>query len=112
MITIWGNGLPKREMIYVDDLAEACVFFMKKIKENLINIGTGKDYSIKQYVQILLKILLPNKKIKIKYDLTKPNGTLRKVLDISLARKYGWKPNSNFEQAVLSTYHNFLRKKT
>jgi len=110
-ITIWGNGLPKREIIYVDDIAEACIFFMnKKIKENLINIGTGKDYSIKQYVKMLLKILLPNKKIKIKYDYTKPNGTLRKVLDISLAKKYGWKPKSRFNKAVLLTYENFLEK--
>ena len=110
-IIIWGNGLPKREIIYVDDIAEACVFFMKKkVKESLINIGTGKDYTIEQYVKKLLKILVPNKKIKIKYDHTKPNGTLRKVLDISLAKKYGWKPKSKFDQAVLLTYEKFLEK--
>jgi len=110
-IIIWGNGLPRREMIYVDDIAEACVFFMKKkVKESLINIGTGKDYTIKQYVKMLLNILMPNKKIKIKYDYTKPNGTLRKVLDISLAKKYGWKPKSKFEQAVILTYKKFLEK--
>ena len=110
-IIIWGNGHPKREIIYVDDIAEACVFFMKKkVKESLINIGTGKDYTIKQYVKKLLKILVPNKKIKIKYDHTKPNGTLRKVLDISVAKKYGWKPKSKFDQAVLLTYEKFLEK--
>jgi len=110
-IIIWGNGLPRREMIYVDDLAEACVFFMKKkVKESLINIGTGKDYTIKQYVKMLLSILVPHKKIKIKYDYTKPNGTLRKVLDISVAKKYGWKPKSKFDQAVLLTYEKFLEK--
>jgi len=110
-IIIWGNGLPRREMIYVDDLAEACVFFMKKkVKESLINIGTGKDYTIKQYVKMLLNILVPHKKIKIKYDYTKPNGTLRKVLDISVAKKYGWKPKSKFDQAVLLTYEKFLEK--
>jgi len=110
-IIIWGNGLPKREIIYVDDIAEACVFFMKKkVKESLINIGTGKDYTIEQYVKKLLKILVPNKKIKIKYDHTKPNGTLRKVLDISVAKKYGWKPKSKFDQAVLLTYEKFLEK--
>jgi GDP-L-fucose synthase len=110
-IIIWGNGLPRREMIYVDDIAEACVFFMKKkVKESLINIGTGKDYTIKQYVKMLLNILVPHKKIQIKYDYTKPNGTLRKVLDISVAKKYGWKPKSKFDQAVLLTYEKFLEK--
>ena len=110
-IIIWGNGLPRREIIFVDDIAEACVFFMKKkIKETHINIGTGKDYTIKQYVKMLLKILVPDKKIKIKYDYTKPNGTLRKVLDISVAKKYGWKPKSKFDQAVLLTYKKFLEK--
>ena len=83
-----------------------------KIKENVINIGTGKDYTIKQYVKMILNILIPNKKIKIKYDLTKPNGTPKKVLDISLAKKYGWKPKSKFNQAVMSTYKDFLGKKT
>ena len=82
----------------------------KKVKESLINIGTGKDYTIKQYVKKLLRILVPNKKIKIKYDYTKPIGTLRKVLDISLAKKYGWKPKSKFDQAVLLTYKKFLEK--
>ena len=87
-IKIWGNGLAKRELIYVDDIAYACIFFMKKkIKENIINIGTGKDYTIKQYVKMLLKIMIPNKKIRIIFDLTKPNGTPKKVLDISLAKK-------------------------
>tara|TARA_B100000900_G_scaffold403087_1_gene409737 strand:- start:506 stop:1438 length:933 start_codon:yes stop_codon:yes gene_type:complete len=110
-IKIWGNGSAKRELIYVDDIADACIFFMKKkIKENVINIGTGKDYTIKQYVKMTLKILIPNKKIKIKYDLTKPNGTPKKVLDISLAKKYGWMPKSKFNQAVISTYKDFLGK--
>ncbi len=108
-IKIWGNGLAKRELIYVDDIADACIFFMKKkIKENIINIGTGKDYTIKQYVKMLLKIMIPNKKIRIIFDLTKPNGTPKKVLDISLAKKYGWKPKIKFNQAILSTYKNFL----
>ena len=81
----------------------------KKIKENIINIGTGKDYTIKQYVKMLLKIMIPNKKIRIIFDLTKPNGTPKKVLDISLAKKYGWKPKIKFNQAILSTYKNFWK---
>ena len=86
-LTIWGDGTPKRELIYVDDIADDCIFFMnKKIKETVINIGTGKDYSIKQYAHLLLKIILPGKKISIKFDKSKPNGTPRKVLNVSLAK--------------------------
>ena len=107
-LTLWGNGKAKREIMYVDDLADACVYFMnKKTKESLINIGTGKEYTIKEYAKRYLKILLPNKKINIKYDLTKPNGTPRKVLDISLAKRYGWRPKSDLNEAIIATYKDF-----
>ena len=80
-ITLWGDGSAKREVIYVDDLADACVYFMKKkTKETVINIGTGKDFSIIKYTKIISKVLIPNKKFKIKFDKSKPNGTPRKVL--------------------------------
>ena len=109
VLTLWGNGKAKREVIYVDDLADACIYFMnKKIKETLINIGTGKDFSIKQYAEKILSQIVPGKKIKIKYDLSKPNGTPRKVLSISLAKKYGWKPMINLDEAIRKTYKNFL----
>ena len=91
-LIIWGDGTPKREVIYVDDIADACLHFMnKKFKETIVNIGTGKDLSIKQYAKIILDEIIPGKNINIKYDKSKPNGTPRKVLDISLAKKYGWK---------------------
>ena len=110
-LTLWGDGSPKRELIFVDDLAEACVFFMnKKIKEALINIGTGKDFTIKQYAKLLLKIIYPGKKIKIKFDKTKPNGTPRKVLNTNLAKKYGWVAKTDIRKAVEITYKDFLGK--
>jgi GDP-L-fucose synthase len=109
-LTLWGNGSSKREIIYVDDLAEACVFFMKKrTKEFLFNIGTGKDLTIKQYAKMILNVILPNQKIKINYDLNKPNGTPRKVLDISLSKKYGWKPKLDLESSILKTYNSYLK---
>ena len=111
-LSLWGNGLAKREIIYVDDIANACIFFMnKKIKESVINIGTGKDYTIRDYAKLILKIIIPNKKIKITYDLSKPNGTPRKVLDVSLAKRYGWKSKTNLKDAILKTYNSYLNSK-
>ena len=110
-IILWGNGKPKREVIHVDDLADACVFFMKKkTKHFLINIGTGKDYSIKFYLELIAKTLLVNTKIKIKYDRSKPNGVLRKVMDVSLAKKYGWKLKISLKDSILMTYKTFLKE--
>jgi GDP-L-fucose synthase len=111
-LIVWGNGSAKREILYVDDLAEACVYFMnKKVKETLINIGSGKDFTIKQYAQLMLNILIPKNKIKIGFDLSKPNGTPRKVLDISLAKKYGWRPKIKLKEAILKTYYNYIKQK-
>jgi len=108
-LILWGNGLTKREVIYVDDLADACVFFMKKkFTETILNIGTGKDFSIKQYAKIILDKIIPKNKVKIKYNLSKPNGTPRKVLDIKLANGYGWKSTIKLDEAITKTYKNFL----
>tara|TARA_B100000780_G_C21059087_1_gene425604 strand:- start:275 stop:1216 length:942 start_codon:yes stop_codon:yes gene_type:complete len=110
-LILWGNGKAKREIIYVDDIADACVYFMKKkTNHDLINIGTGKDYSIKYYADLILKLIIKNKKIKIKYDKTKPNGTLRKVMNVSLAKNYGWKAKTNLEKSILNTYKSFLNE--
>ena len=112
-LVIWGDGSPKRELIFVDDIAEACIFFMnKKIKEPLINIGTGKDYTIKQYAKILLKIIYPERKIRIKFDKKKPNGTPRKVLNVNLARKYGWVAKTDIKKAIKITYKDYMKKNT
>ena len=83
----------------------------KKIKETFVNIGSGKDYTIKQYAKIIIDNIKPKRNIKIEYDLSKPNGTPRKVLDIKLASKYGWKPKTNLNQAILETYKSFLSQK-
>ena len=110
-LTIWGDGSPKREVVYVDDIADACIYFMKKrFKQTILNIGTGKDRSIEQYAKIILNLILPNKKIKIKYDKSKPNGTPRKVMDVSLAKKYGWKSKTDLKDAIKMTYNDYLSK--
>ena len=107
-IKIWGDGSPKREIIYVDDIADACLYFMNKnIKESLINIGTGKELSIKNYVNLFIRILLPKRKIKILFDKSKPNGTPRKLMDVSLAKKYGWKSKTNLKEAIIKTFNSY-----
>ena len=109
-IKIWGNGKPKREIIFVDDIADACVFFMnKKTQETLINIGTGKDLSIKQYVELFLKVLLYNRKVKIIYDRNKPNGTPKKLMCINLAKKYGWRSKTILKDAIIKTFNHYSK---
>ena len=108
-LKIWGNGKAKRELIYVDDLADECVFFMKKkIKENVVNIGSGKDLSIKDYAKLFLKILCPEKKVKLVFDKKKPNGTPRKVMDVTLAANYGWKAKNSLKDSIIQTYKSYL----
>ena len=110
-ITLWGDGSPRREVIYVDDIADACVFFMKKkIKETMINIGTGKDFSIKEYAKIISSRINPKVKLKIKFDRSKPNGTPQKVLNINLAKKYGWQAKTSLKDAIDKTYLDYLEK--
>ena len=109
-LKIWGNGKPKREIIFVDDIAEACVYFMnKRTNDTLINIGTGRDYSISAYAKMFNDIIIPNRKLKFIFDSSKPNGTPRKVLDVSLASKYGWKAKIKIREAILETYKSYLK---
>jgi GDP-L-fucose synthase len=103
---IWGTGKPFRELIYVDDVADACIFFMKKkIKDTLINIGTGKDYTISYYANFIKKKM--NLNSIIKFDKTKPDGVERKVLNISKAISYGWKPKISLNEGFDRTYASY-----
>lgn len=106
-LLIWGDGKPKRELMFVEDFAEAIIFFMnKKIKEPFINIGIGKDYSINWYAKYLMKKI--GIRLNLKYDKSKPNGMLKKCLDISVAKKYGWIPKNNFDKGFEITFKDFL----
>ena len=106
-ITLWGSGKAKRELIYVDDIADACIYFMdKNVKEAVINIGTGNAMSISEYAKFVIKEL--NANLKIRFDKSKPDGTPIKVLDISLAKKYGWYPKTNLKTGFKLTYKSFL----
>jgi|TARA_B110000027_G_scaffold55694_1_gene60361 GDP-L-fucose synthase len=106
---LWGSGKPKRELMYVDDLADACIYFLnKKIKDSLINIGTGYDKSIIEYAKFILKKI--NFKCKIILDKSKPDGTRRKIIDNSIALSYGWKPKVNLDEGFELTLKSYLSK--
>jgi GDP-L-fucose synthase len=107
VIKLWGNGKAKRELMYVDDLASACEFFLnKKTKHTLINIGSGIEKSVENFAKFIMKKL--NIKLKIIYDKSKPNGTPRKTLDINIAKSYQWRSNINLSEGFKLTYKDFL----
>jgi GDP-L-fucose synthase len=108
-IDVWGSGKVYREMIFVDDIADACVYFMnKKTKHSLINIGSGKHMTILNYVKFILKKL--NLSIKIKFIKSKPDGVYKKLLDISRAKKYGWIAKTSLNAGFDITYQSFLKE--
>ena len=111
-ITLWGTGRAKREFIYAEDIANACVFFMnKKVKHALINIGSGEENTIKQMANKVAKKIGNN--IKIKFDNNKKmDGTPRKILNCSLARSYGWRKRFNFDKALDITLNDFYKSKS
>ena len=108
-ITLWGSGRPKREVLYSEDLAEAVLFFLnKKTKENLINIGSSTELTIQEYAKFIIKNL--GASLKINYDRSMMDGTPRKILDSSIARKYGWKPKHNLKEGFEKTYNQYINK--
>ena len=105
-VKVWGSGKVLRELLYVEDFADAVVFFTnKKIKEDFINIGSGKDFSIDWYTKFIMREM--NVKLKVIYDKSKPDGVSRKLLDISLAKKYGWVNKTSLKKGFLKTFEDF-----
>ena len=106
-ITCWGDGSPLREFLYVDDLANLCVFLMNNYSSNdTINAGTGKELSIKELTELIAQII--GYKGKIKWDTSKPNGTPRKLLDISKTKQLGWTYTTELEEGIKLSYEDFL----
>ena len=98
-IILWGTGEPKRELMYVDDLADACIFFLrKKTKETLINVGSSLEMSINDYAKSIVKKLGID--VNLKFDKSKPDGTPRKIIDSSIAKKYGWRHKIDFSKGL------------
>lgn len=107
-VTIWGTGAPKREFLFADDLAEACYYLMQNYNEpNLINIGTGHDISIKDLAILVKRIV--DYQGNIDFDTTKPDGTPRKLMDVSKLHSWGWKHKVELEEGIALAYQDFLK---
>lgn len=109
-ITLWGDGKAKREIIYADDVANAAIFFLgRKMKDCLINVGSGVEMTIKQYAYFIKDIIYPE--LKIKFDNNKElNGVKRKFLNTSVARSYGWKAECDLSDSVRYLYEVLEKK--
>lgn len=106
-VTCWGDGSPLREFLYVDDLANLCVFLMNNYSGNeTVNAGTGKEVTIKQLTEMVAKVV--GYEGEILWDTTRPNGTPRKLLDVSKSRKLGWTYSVELEDGIALAYNDFL----
>jgi GDP-L-fucose synthase len=114
-VILWGTGSPRREFLYVDDLAKAVVFLMENVNAedfykhgiSQINIGTGEDIEIRKLAELLKEIV--GFEGEIEYDTTKPDGTPRKLLDVSRLHQLGWKHTTTLEEGLRKTYGWFLK---
>lgn len=108
-VVVWGSGNPKREFLYVDDLADACIFLMNNYDESdIVNIGTGEDISIRDISYLIMETI--GKKCDIIFDTTQPDGTLRKLLDVSKLHDLGWKHKTSLQEGIKLAYNDFLNK--
>ena len=108
-IEIWGTGMVKREFLYVDDLADACVFLMNNYDESeIINIGTGKDVTIKELAGIIKDVVPYDGELR--FDTTKPDGTPRKLLNVENINNLGWKAKTDLKTGIELTYQDFLKR--
>lgn len=108
-VTVWGTGAPLREFLFVDDLAEALVFLMNEYSgEEHVNVGTGTDVSIKELAQLICNVV--GYTGKIVFDTSKPDGTPKKLLDVSKINSLGWKAKVSLEEGIRKTYEWYLKE--
>ncbi len=106
-VTCWGTGSPLREFLYVDDLADACVYLMNTYSGNeTVNLGSGRELTIKELTELVARIVGYNGRIE--WDTSKPDGTPRKLLDISKLEGLGWKYKTELEEGIRLSYEDFL----
>ncbi len=119
-VEIWGSGKPRRELMYSEDMAEACIFLMQKVDFNdlssdksevrncHINIGTGEDISIKELAELVKKIV--GYKGKLVYNTEKPDGTMRKLMNVSKLHSLGWRHKTGLEEGIKKMYEHYLKQ--
>ena len=106
-VTIWGSGTPKREFLFVDDLADACIFLMQNYSSSeIINVGCGQDTTIRELAETIKEVVGCN--AELLFDKTKPDGTPRKVLDVTRLTALGWKPKTSLKAGLETVYQWFL----
>ncbi|MCJ8346332.1 GDP-L-fucose synthase [bacterium] len=106
-VTLWGTGSPKREFLYVDDMAEACIFLMENYNQKgLVNIGTGEDVSVKELANSVREIV--GFSGQIEWDTSKPDGTARKLLNVDKVNRLGWKAKTSLQDGIEKSYQWFL----
>ena len=106
-VKVWGSGTPRREFLYADDAADACVFVMKHYSDlGFLNIGTGEDVTIREFAESVMHIV--GYKGKIVFDRSRPDGTPRKLLDVSKISKLGWTAKTRLRDGLAQTYADFL----
>jgi GDP-L-fucose synthase len=110
-VVVWGTGLPRREFLYSDDLADACVFLMERYNAadvgEFINIGVGKDITIREAAELIAEVV--EFRGKLVFDTSKPDGTPRKLLDVSRLQALGWQAKISFREGIAKAYADFLR---
>jgi GDP-L-fucose synthase len=103
VVTLWGSGSPFREFLYADDLASACLFLLEKYDDEVaINVGSGKEISIKDLAELVKKVV--GFEGQIRWDASKPDGTPRKLLEVSKLAGLGWSPKVELHQGIRDTY--------
>lgn len=106
---VWGTGSPMREFLYVDDMADACVFLMEEnVNEGVFNIGSGQDVTIRELAETVMDVVGFHGKIV--FDSSKPDGTPRKLLDVSRLTGLGWKAKTSLREGIMLTYQDFLKQ--
>ncbi len=104
---VWGTGTPKREFLYVDDMADACTFLMEhNIHDGIYNIGTGTDVTIRELAETVMDVI--GFQGKIVFDSSKPDGTLRKLLDVSRMKQFGWQAKTELRDGIVNAYASYL----
>ena len=108
-VTLWGTGEARREFMYSEDMADACVFLMDHYKgDRIVNIGTGEDLAIRELAEQILEVV--GYRGQLRWDTSKPDGTPRKLLDVSLLRSLGWKHKTGLDEGLRLTYESFLKQ--